>query len=96
MKLTQICTCFDMMVHVYWLGDRAEGMLHSRCSSNANLVHHEGCAARLLRVAYPHLPQSTELAKNIIHLLWRDVERQIAHIHYPADTKRGKQSLSNL
>jgi hypothetical protein len=47
------------------------------------LVDDVGGAARVLGVAQPDLPNRAVLAEDVVHLLARDVERQIPHVQHP-------------
>jgi len=55
-------------------------------------THHTASAAAGantgIRGAQPDLPHSPKLAEDVIHLVRRDVERQVAHVQYPATASR--------
>lgn len=52
------------------------------------LVDDVGGAARFLGVAQPDLPDRAVLAEDVVHLLARDVERQVPHVENPVHLRR--------
>lgn len=52
------------------------------------LVDDVGGAARVLGVAQPDLPDRAVLAEDVVHLLARDVKRQVPHVQHPVHLRR--------
>ena len=52
------------------------------------LVDNEGCAASVLVGAQPDLADCSILAEDVVHLLARDVEREVAHVKHTVHLRR--------